>query len=418
MWPEKLRLAKAFLLSHPVFSCFAPAFCNLIPVETNDCPTLSTDKYGRLYYSKEYIESKSVPHLAIDLLHEIGHLLGMHFDRLAKYNEYKIKYLTPEGEEVTWATVANVGGDIEINNRIMESISYDGMFSKFPDVLEEVDKTFVKSDTFKFPKGQTAEEYCQLLIKKIKEKPARCVCCCGGSAATGKKQKWELNEKSPVPKLSEQDIEAIKRQISNNLSKTKGYLTGKWKIWLEETMEKTTAKEYLDSIRRLVRTKIYSCARHHHDITYIRPNRRFSRSDVIYPSSIDYTPEVLVIVDTSGSMADKEIGKLVKGELDKITQTFKPVSLIVVDSQVKKVYRNLYKISGVEFIGGGGSSLVEAFSEAEKIPHDVVIVVSDCETDWPKYYYKPVIVLLPKGKSKNAVIPEWVEAYYDLNNSE
>jgi predicted metal-dependent peptidase len=72
------RAKAAFLRSY-----FAHALYALIPVESASCPTMSVDKFGRMYFNPTWVLSCSVDEIATVCLHEIGHVLRRHHERAA-----------------------------------------------------------------------------------------------------------------------------------------------------------------------------------------------------------------------------------------------------------------------------------------------------------------------------------------------
>lgn len=70
------RAKAAYLRSY-----FAHALYALIPVQTEQVPTMAIDKWGRLYYHPAFVLSCDVDEIATVCLHEIGHKLRHHHDR-------------------------------------------------------------------------------------------------------------------------------------------------------------------------------------------------------------------------------------------------------------------------------------------------------------------------------------------------
>jgi len=60
---------------------FAHALYALIPVQADRCPTMSVDKFGRLYFNPEWVLACDVDEIATVCLHEIGHVLRRHHER-------------------------------------------------------------------------------------------------------------------------------------------------------------------------------------------------------------------------------------------------------------------------------------------------------------------------------------------------
>jgi predicted metal-dependent peptidase len=124
------------------------------------------------------------------------------------------------------------------------------------------------------------------------------------------------------------------------------------------------------------------------DYVYGRPARRSSALPrVVLPALRRRPPRVAVIIDTSGSVSDAElgsallevtaIGRVVGGGRDQ-------VSVLSCDAAAGVAYP-LCRAEGIPLIGGGGTDLREGFAAvlATRPRPDVVVVLTDGQTPWP-----------------------------------
>lgn len=106
-------------------------------IVTQKVPTAAVDMWGRLYVNPDFAASQNEEELAGVIVHEIWHLLRLHFDRLKS---------AP-------AEAANIAADLEINDDVIAS----GFVLPQGALLPE---------RFGFQSGLLAEEYLKLLSKE------------------------------------------------------------------------------------------------------------------------------------------------------------------------------------------------------------------------------------------------------------
>lgn len=124
------------------------------------------------------------------------------------------------------------------------------------------------------------------------------------------------------------------------------------------------------------------------DYTYGRLSRRAaSLPGVVLPSLRHRPPRVCVIVDTSGSVSDTELGSAL-GEVAAICRAVGGrrdlVSVVPCDAAAQVVHP-LCRSQEIPLIGGGGTDLRTGFARALRTapPPDVIVVLTDGHTPWP-----------------------------------
>jgi predicted metal-dependent peptidase len=108
---------------------------------------------------------------------------------------------------------------------------------------------------------------------------------------------------------------------------------------------------------------------------------------VVLPSLRRRPPRVAVVIDTSGSVSDAELGsallevaaisRAVGGRRDQVT-------VLSCDAAARTVVP-LCRAEGISLVGGGGTDLRTGFAKALRAQHrpDVIVVLTDGQTPWP-----------------------------------
>ena len=106
------------------------------------------------------------------------------------------------------------------------------------------------------------------------------------------------------------------------------------------------------------------------------------------PSFYQPRPRPGFLIDTSGSMDDSQLARAVS-ELAGLTRQLGYGADVVVaccDAAVHHV-RNAFTQTRIELCGGGGTDVgvgLRAFIDGKIAPIDLLVIVSDCRTPWPK----------------------------------
>ena len=142
------------------------------------------------------------------------------------------------------------------------------------------------------------------------------------------------------------------------------------------------------------------------DYSYTRPNSR--RGDpAIFPSLRSAQINIIVALDTSGSIADSEISEFV-AEIDAIKSIMRAqITLHTCDSSLNSngpwVFEAWDEFKVPEKImGGGGTSFKPVFEWAEQrdIPPDLLVYFTDAEGAFPEVEPSFPVLWLIKGKKK------------------
>jgi len=355
---------------------------SLHPVETPGVPTMAVDKYGRCYY-----------------LHECMHLALRHFKRC--------KTLCGESPEQWQLQVWNLAADAAVNDILGRCVDLP---EKIPPVTPKV---------LNLPPNGSAEKYYRILLENLR--PIRCDVLfpdprngwCG-SASDGVVKPWEAAspEQPGAPLgLTEHEMESIIRQTAKAIvehhEKGRGIVPGGLLRMAREIIcPRTNPIEEFAAKCRYALAAVPGFG----DYTYRRPKRRMPAGlDVVLPSHVRPVPQITLIVDTSGSMGNNELG-LALGVVAQATRKYHGVRVLAGDAEVQAA-RRVFGPEQVELIGGGGTNmgqLIEAAVEEQPRPN-VIFVITDGETEWCQQPDGIRVVACLTHESSRWPVPDWIE---------
>ncbi|WP_082527074.1 VWA-like domain-containing protein [Kitasatospora sp. MBT63] len=358
---EKLHAARLYAVR--VRPYLATALFALTVVESRRVPTMAVDRYWRCYVSPGFVARTPVEELAGVWVHEVSHLLRDHHgrgDRVARE-----RGLTGRGERLRM----NIAADCEIN----DDVYGDGLPSPAGAVRPEL---------LGLPEGQLMEEYLRLFQLGPRTAFLDWLDC--GSGADGLEREWDLGPDG-AHGLSAQECDAVRFRVAQGITARPGDTPKAWRRWADEAFHPPQAW------RELLGAAVRSAASGPgagEDYSYGRPSRRSAGlPGVVLPSLRRRPPRVSVVIDTSGSVSDAELGSALL-EVAAISRAVGGrrdlVSVISCDAAAR-VAHPLCQAEGITLIGGGGTDLRTGFARAlrAQVPPDVIVVLTDGQTPWP-----------------------------------
>jgi predicted metal-dependent peptidase len=139
---------------------------------------------------------------------------------------------------------------------------------------------------------------------------------------------------------------------------------------------------------------------------FSRPSRRSMTANLQLPSMKKEGLDIVVAIDTSGSMSEEDIGKCI-GELRGLFNQFDSgivkVHLMLHTSKVysETILNNKRDLEKVK-IDSGGTSHMEVFEKAEKLNSRALICFTDAMSEFPPMTsINNVLWILPDEKSTN-----------------
>jgi len=148
------------------------------------------------------------------------------------------------------------------------------------------------------------------------------------------------------------------------------------------------------------------------DYSWNRPSKRSIATGVYLPHTKKENLEVVVSIDTSGSIGQEELNDFL-GEIINIAKSFNNISmtLIVCDCEIKEVYKvangDIAKIKDLKISGGGGTSHIPIYDYIENNLSNTKFVINftDGYTDFPDYEKTKTIWVLTKNSCGEDKIP-------------
>ncbi|MFJ1864340.1 VWA-like domain-containing protein [Streptomyces sp. NPDC088097] len=341
----------------------ATALFALHVVPSRRVPTMAVDRHWRCYVSPGFVDRTPVEELAGVWVHEVSHLLRDHHgrgDRVARE-----RGLHGRAERLRM----NIAADCEIND--------DAYGEGLTPPADAVTPQYLG-----LPEGELMEDYLrQFRLGPLTDDLAWLDC---GSGADGLEREWDLGPDG-AHGLDAQERDAVRFRVAQGIAGRPGDAPKGWRRWAEEAFHPPQRwRELLGAALRAAA----SGSGEGTDYTYGRPARRSAGvPGVVLPSLRRTPPRVCVVVDTSGSVSDAELGsallevaaisRAVGGRRDLVT-------VMSCDASAGALHP-LCLAEGIPLIGGGGTDLREGFARALRARPgpDVIVVLTDGQTPWP-----------------------------------
>ncbi|MCU7820484.1 DUF2201 family putative metallopeptidase [Kitasatospora sp. DSM 101779] len=342
----------------------ATALFALHAVESRQVPTMAVDRHWRCYVSPAFVHRTPVEELAAVWVHEVSHLLRDHHgrsDRVARE-----RGLSGRAERLRM----NIAADCEVNDDVFG----DGLVRPEGAVLPAA---------LRLPEGELMEDYLRLFgLGPLTQDLAWLDC---GSGADGLERAWDLGADG-ANGLAPHEQDAVRFRVAEGIRGRPGSAPRGWRRWAEEAFHPP------QPWRELLGAAVRSAASGPgagEDYTYGRPSRRSaSVPGAVLPSLRRRPPRVCVVVDTSGSVSDAELGSALL-EVAAIARAVGGrrdlVGVVSCDAAAGAVVP-LCREEGLGLIGGGGTDLRAGFAAAlrSRPRPDVVVVLTDGQTRWPR----------------------------------
>ncbi|WP_424186774.1 DUF2201 family putative metallopeptidase [Actinokineospora sp. G85] len=368
----------------------ATALFALHVVRSRRVPTMAVDRHWRCYVSPAFVDHTPLEELAGVWVHEVSHLLRDHHgrsDRFAAAHE-----LTGPGERLRM----NIAADCEINDDI------------FDDDLARpegaVDPALLRLD-----EGQLMEDYLRQFRLGPHTDGFTWLDC--GSGADGRDREWDLGADG-AHGLTEQERDAVRFRVAQGITAHPGNAPRSWQRWAEEVFH--PAQPWRELLGAAVRTAI-TAPGVGEDYTYGRPSRRSAGvPGVVMPSLRRRPPRVCVIVDTSASVSDTELGSVIL-EIAAIARALGGrrdlVSVLSCDAAAHAI-RPLCHAEAIPLVGGGGTDLRAGFAAALRTSPrpDAIVALTDGQTRWPdaKPPCRTVVGLFSRQRPSGEDDPDYV----------
>lgn len=348
----KIRLQK----NNPFFAYLV---ANLKFIRKDEVVTMAVDINGNCYYNSKFVDGLRLEEIECVITHEVLHIVFEHLIR---------------GKHLESQELMNVACDMVINNMLVGNnfylpngsiIPYNNSFTFMGVEIEKINK-------------KTAIMIYQELLQKLKDK--------------GKIKYVGLDEHI----YSEKGKDITNEQISKNkdnvkqmvgsasaFAKQRGDIPDGLKVFIEEFLdEKIDWKSLL--YKHITAVLPF-------DYTYRRPSKRSIASGFYMPSILKESVEIVVSLDTSGSISKRELTEFMT-EIRAILKSFRNIKmkLLVADSEIHNVYDlgngDTDILKDLALNGGGGTSHKPIYNYIKQnIPNTrLVINFTDGYTSYPQ----------------------------------
>ena len=380
-------------------------------VESPGLKTMAVDKHWRMYYDPSILDEWSLDELSGVVLHEIFHLVLVHHQRF--------KALCPT-ENKTNQRLWNIAADMSINSildqsdiTLPEGCVYPDHVPGFPEIA--------------FEGNLSAEEYYKLLNELPNTTQERLVSASSdhlydglgsksSSGSDGEEREWELGEPTEESGLEETTQRRVVRSAVKEMKdvwrRSVGNTPGEIEAIIERILEPRVdpATEIFTSVKYAVNS-IHGWG----SKTFKRRNPRQPAGALLMPANQQPVPQVRVLIDTSASMTESEDLPLAAGVVAKVLNALpgEGVEVYCADTQVQSVQK-VFTANTIQATGRGGTQMEVAIPEVDnKRPNpDVIICITDGETDWPTKETKAKLVICLTRKNHYYSPPEWSKNIY------
>lgn len=370
----------------------ATALYALHIVESRDVPTMGVDRYWRCYVSPAFVDCTPVEELASVLVHEVSHLLRDHHarsDRFAREHE-----LSGPAERLRM----NIAADAEINDDAFG----DGLVQPTGAVLPS---------TLGLSAGELMEDYLRRFRLGRHTDELSWLDC--GSGADGLDREWELGPDG-AEGLGDQERDAVRFRVAQGIAGRPGNAPQGWRRWAAEALHPPQPwRDLLGAALRAAATAPGVGT----DYTYSRPARRSAGvPGAVLPGLRRTPPRVSVVIDTSGSVSDTELGSalLEVAAISRAVGGRRDLVTVLSCDAAARVVHPLCRAEGIPLVGGGGTDLRTGFTKALRArPRpDVVVVLTDGHTPWPSHRpgCRTVVGLFRRESSWSERDPHYVPA--------
>lgn len=429
----------------------APAILATTAVEKPGCRDIVADKWWRLYFDPDVVAKWSKEQIIGKILFEVSHLLRAHAKRFAKqlgFDPSKTRPLPPsiEPKRKCWTESAKLEivddfdeERLHLPDGIKRASDWDVptklLAEHYYARLQRGDDGGRGGGGSQGQQGQSGQGGAGKSSSKSKSQqsqqpgnpqpPPPPEFPTDGSAADGCPRPWEEpmpgqddlpedpnDQQSDIPGLDEGEADLLRREVAKRTldhAKQRGRVPAGMKRWADEVHQpKLDYKRII--LHRLNRS--VQIVRGNKDFSYKRPSRRTASNTVINPSLIDHQINIAIVIDTSGSMSNRQLGealKIIAGVMKALPRR-DAIRVMAADAAVYEVQK-CFTASKIDLTGGGGTEMGRAIVTASKLKPrpDLVLCLTDGYTDWPKEPTDgvPCVAIIVSDGSKSA--PAWID---------
>lgn len=408
--------------------------------ETRNTGTCGISKDGVLHWDPKFVESLDRDTLAYVVLHEALHLIFRHHVRAAEvYGEY------PDPQQ---QLAMNVAGDLVIEQTLafmrpvrppgavhlgaecpqlgitlnfpanLDMLEYYGLIQaelrqrpKRPDGEGEGDKDEEPSDGEAGENSRPSQKSSQKKSGKkgattqSNGRAAACVPGSGGSAGDGVRREYEQPDESWQSFQESLSASKLEETIQKHEASAPGSVPGMLKQHISQFLR--PQRDPFAHLKSVVATCTQSPIGGRTQ-TYRRLSRKQPPDICRLRGQLTTQASAVVIVDTSGSMGDRETKERALQVISDGLRKLKSVKVVCADTHIRSSTR-LQDAKNFEWVGGGGTDMARALIDVDKQDRpDSIVLITDAMTGWPERQTRAkVVVALTCDSCYSSHIPAW-----------
>jgi len=376
-------MAEARALIHKQTPYLMSLVYSFIPREAPELQTMGITKGLVLYYGPEWLLKCTPEQVAAALVHECLHILRDHLPRIAACADKE---------------KGNVAADLAINPAV-EEMKYKLPHGVFP-------------KDFKLPNELTLGEYYDKIPASAMDKmrqgqgqgqgqgtPGKGPPgqgqgmgigsgSCGGIAGNADDQEFEDALDQELGGKTETEVKAARNKTIDSIkkwaeAKGRGNMPGSFQQFIDMDLNEAAHVPWQQVLKSVLKRCCGRLESGGQDFSRTHPSKRSYARGMIIPGMVDYQPEVAFILDTSGSMSDKDIQECLREAIGVLKSlNIETAWLLQADMSVatapKKVRVKDIK-AGLTIHGRGGTDFDDAFRKVDRLKPrpDLVIYLTD-----------------------------------------
>lgn len=337
----------------------AAAIFALVPVATPGLGTFGVDRFWRVYVDMDTARGWGIAATASVLVHEAHHVIRDHHDRARR-----------AGVTLSTHHDWNLAADAAINDDLLT----DGLPLPDPVLPRHIGCR----------RGGFEEAYFRAVLRRPPEgRSARC-----GSGSGGSVLDVEIDETpgSPDEGLDTVDADAVRRGVAHEVLQADEQgddVPPSLVLWARALVQPQVPWSQL--LRATIGRGLRAAVRDG-EPDWGRPDRRAGTStEVLRPGVRRTRPRVVVVIDTSASMEQRQLSAAV-AEIDSLLHRagVSPIDVVVCDEEAVRPQR-IHRLAGLELSGGRGTDMTVGIAVAAAVrpTPKVIVVLTDGETCWP-----------------------------------
>lgn len=353
-----------------------------LEIEADDkIPTACVDKNGKLRYNPSFLEKLDDSSKVCVLYHEVLHVALQHFTRM-------------NGKE---PQLWNIATDIVINNYLIKEFPEAKDFAE----LCVSDNTYIDMAAEEVYKALLNNAQCQNIIyNKIKDLINKGFSQAEAENMPGVSKKMENEGNS-------KEMKEIERRFKNVMDRARTMARARGDKSLEINREIEVINEIRIDWKKYIYNYIIDLNKIDYTYEYDDEERILYDRRVNAIDNPETAPAVCFILDTSGSISDKELETFV-GVIKNYSRYFKskfyvmgcdvkPTEPVEIDKFDLKKIKKVLK-------GGGGTDFRKAIELAEKLNVDTIFYLTDMEGEFPTKCKKKLVWLNIGNPNKKAPV--------------